>query len=277
MIRLIFIPLLVFSFFSVNAQVPALSNYWQMELDKKNENIRIQDSVAHAQDSLQMLWVKAPLANRPNQFLDSLKNAYTFKDGNFLTWKKQLGKFSNYTIKVKEKSHRSSWVLWTFGVILFLFSLIKVFYSSQLRGIMIGFYNNNVFLQLNKEEGLFNRWPFVLLFLLFSFVIGLFIFLGAQTYLSVFYNPNIELFLLLSVVVFVLILLKVLVTKALGYIFEVSFLSREYISALYLCYFNGAIYLLPVLLAFLFLPVQLIDVLFVIYFSYNFYGYRFLL
>lgn len=262
MIRFILIFFFILPFFSVNAQVSTPSDYWQMQLEKDAELMRIQDSVQHAQDSLQMLWVNAPMKNRPNQFLDSLKEVYTVKDGQFIIWKKKFANSSKYTVQIKEKAHRSRWSLWAFGVILFLFSLIKIFYTPQLKGIILGFYDNNVFIQLNKEEGLFNRWPFILLFMLFSFVVGLFFFLGARTYLSVFYNPTIQLFFLLSGVVFVLILLKVLATKALGYIFEVGFLSREYISILYLCYFNGAIYLLPVLLAFLFLPSQFIDGLF---------------
>ena len=263
MIRLIILLFIGLPFFNATAQNTAQLPYWQLELEKQAERIRIQDSIQQAQDSLRMFWVKAPLENRPNQFLDSLKEAYTVKDGSFNTWNEKFAKFSTNAVQTKEKSHRSRWSLWAFLIILFLFSLIKLFYSPQLKGIILGFYNNNTFIQLNKEEGLFNRWPFILLFLLFSFVIGLFIFLGAQSYLSIFYTPNIQSFFLLSGVVFVLILLKVLVTKALGYIFEVKFLSREYISTLYLCYFNGAIYMLPILLAFLFLPSRHIDFLFV--------------
>jgi hypothetical protein len=57
--------------------------------------------------------------------------------------------------------------------------------------------------------------------------------------------------------------LKVVVVKLLGFVFEVQPLAKEYNSILFLSYFNGAIFLLPVLATLAFLPQIQIDYWFV--------------
>lgn len=252
------------SFFSLSAQVSYQPNYWQLELERKAEIARIQDSTFHAQDSLQMLWIIAPSKNRPNQFLDSLKEVYTIKGGSYSAWKMHLNQGDGHQEIANVKPYRAVWVIGVFGLIIALFATIKLYYTPQLVGMMHAFFSNTAFFQLNKEENIYNKWPFVLLFILFSFVVGLFVFLGAEAYYPSVFSGSVQFFLLISVAVFLIVLLKVLATKALGYIFEVKALAKEYISILYLCYFNGALYLIPVLLIFLFSTQDIIDILFIV-------------
>jgi hypothetical protein len=59
-----------------------------------------------------------------------------------------------------------------------------------------------------------------------------------------------ELFLFLSVLVMGMFALKILVLRVLGFLFDVKRLVREYVSVLYLSYFNAAILFLPIVIAF---------------------------
>lgn len=242
-----------------SAQQP---NYWLQELERNAEKRRVQDSIFQVQDSLIMIWVKAPIKDRPNQFLDSLKENVTVKDGLYSNWNNKFNKNKAKRISTPLKMEREKWVLYTFALILLLFSVFKVFYSSQLRLMMHAFYNNTAFIQLNKNESIFNKWPFVLLFILFSFVAGLFLSMGFEALFSIQKANPILTFLYTSVVIFLLILVKIWAIKFLAYVLEIRSLAKEYVSMLYLSYFNSSIILLPILLAFLFLPVNEVAFLF---------------
>src|SRR5690554_1911041 len=74
------------SFFMGSAQEVPVQNYWQLKLEREMEEMRRQDSIVHAKDSLQMLWVKSPSLDRPNQFIDSLKAVYTVENGDIIAW-----------------------------------------------------------------------------------------------------------------------------------------------------------------------------------------------
>jgi hypothetical protein len=59
-----------------------------------------------------------------------------------------------------------------------------------------------------------------------------------------------ELFLFLTALVIGLFTFKIIVLRVLGFLFDVKRLVREYVSVLYLSYFNAAILFLPVVIAF---------------------------
>lgn len=252
-------------FFNSQAQVLPVQNFWQMEMERKMENDRIQDSIYQAQDSLQMLWLKPPSTERPNQFIDSLKGIYTVKNGDLFAWRSQFkGKEDNLT-KGEMKKHREIWLLLILGLILLFFSILKFNYSAQLTAMMHAIYNDTALTQLNKAEKIYSRWSFILLYILFGFVFGMFIFLGVGSFYASTFSNGIMPYIIISLGIVFYFSLKILIVRALGFVFEVQSLTKEYNSMLFLGYFNSAIFLLPIIIAFAFLPQMLVDRLFVFF------------
>lgn len=257
---LFFISCLIFA--NSKAQVPSASQYWQMEMERKMEALRIQDSVAHAQDSLQMLWLKAPSPERPNQFLDSLKDAYTVNSSDLTQWRVKFGTPEGSLTVSQLKAQREVWVIIVIGVLILLFAILRINYSYHLEAMLHAIYSSTVLTQINKAEKFYNRWAFVFLYVLFGFVYGMFFFLGARSYFTAGIGYSPLLYIAISLGVLIYLSVKVFVVKLLGFIFENPLLSKEYNSILFLSYFNAAIFIFPVILAFAFLPNTEINWLF---------------
>jgi len=221
------------------------------------EKKRIEDSVRHVQDSLQMQWVKMPDANRPNLFLDSLKDLYTVKDGDFFTWHSQFkDTIENFKAGIP-KHIRDGWVMGVVITLLLFFAIIRVSYPNEIMIIVQAFFNNRVLAQISKEENLFNSWPFVFLYILFGFTIGLFLYLiNTFTQLGGIVE-GFNLYLVFSLSILVLFSLKIVTLRFIGFLFDVPRLVREYVSILYLSYFNTALMFLPAVIIMAFSPKKL--------------------
>ncbi len=208
------------------------------------------DSIKAIRDSLAVVWIKAPDPNRSNPFLDSLINLYKVENLDFSAW---AAKFPKKDKHDNEGVLRPSGETWVIGVILFLiifFGLIRYFFPAELNSIVMAFYSNQILARINKEDSLFNSWPFVFFYLLFGLIIGLYLYLSGK-YMQLSYELNgFELFLFLSASVIGLFTFKIIALRALGFLFDVKRLVREYVSVLYLSYFNAAILFLPVVIAF---------------------------
>ncbi len=212
------------------------------------------DSVRHVQDSLAVVWIKAPDPLRPNRFLDSLIKLYTVDNLDFTSW---AARFPKKVDRYNEGKPRPTGESWIMGVILFLvlfFAMIKFFFTKELSSIVQSFYSNQTLGQINKEDNLFSSWPFVFLYVLFGLIIGMYLYLSGK-YLQLSYSVDgFELFLLLSVIVIGLFTIKIVVLRLLGFLFDIRRLVREYVSILYLSYFNSALIFLPLVIAFSLTP-----------------------
>jgi hypothetical protein len=214
----------------------------------------IRDSVRHVQDSLSMQWVGAPDPNRPNRFVDSLIALYMVENLDFSAWAAKLPrKISRYD----EGQSRPQGEVWVIVVVLFLvlfFAIIRFFFSKELSSIFRSFFSNQMLGQINKEDNLFNSWPFVFLYVLFGLVIGMYLYLTGR-YLHLSYPfEGVELFILLSFLIISLFTIKILIIRLLGFLFDIRRLVREYVSILYLSYFNTALLFLPLVIAFSLTP-----------------------
>lgn len=212
------------------------------------------DSIKHVQDSLAVVWIKMPDKNRPNQFLDSLITLYKVENLNFAAWAAKFPKKSNRYDEGRPLQKGETWII---AVILFLvmfFSLIKYFFNKELSSIMESFYSNQILSQINKEDNLFSSWPFVFLYILFGLIIGMYLYLSGK-YLQLSYPlDGFKLFMVLSAVVIGLFTIKIIVLRLLGFLFDIRRLVREYVSILYLSYFNSALIFLPLVIAFSLTP-----------------------
>lgn len=197
-----------------------------------------------------MVWIKAPNPERPNRFLDSLISLYKVENLDFRSW---AGKFQKKSLRYDEGSPRPYRETWVIVVVLFLvlfFALIRFFFPAELNTIIHAFYSNQTLSKINKEDTLFSSWSFVFLYLLFGLITGLYLYLSGK-HLEISYPAEgFELFIYLSAVVVGLFTLKIIALRIVGFLFDVKRLVREYVSVLYLSYFNAAILFLPVVIAF---------------------------
>jgi hypothetical protein len=227
----------------------AQSNSW---LDSASIESRSEypDSIKAIKDSLSMAWIKAPDPNRPNRFRDSLINLYKVENLDFKAWAAKFPKKNSRFDEGKLRPFREPWVILLVLFLVLLYAVVRFFFPTELNSITHAFYSNQVLSKLNKEETLFNSWPFVFLYLLFGLILGLYLYLSAN-YFGISYRvEGFRLFLYLSAVVLALFTLKIVVLKIVGFLFDATRLVRDYVSVLYLSYFNAAILFLPIVIAF---------------------------
>lgn len=227
----------------------ALSNSWLDSASIENRSV-YPDSTKAIKDSLSMVWIKAPDPNRPNRFRDSLINLYKVENFDFKAWSAKFPKKNSRFEEGTLRPFRESWVILLVLFLVLLYAVVRFFFPTELNSITHAFYSNQVLSKLNKEETLFNSWPFVFLYLLFGLILGLYLYLSAN-YFGISYRvEGFILFLYLSATVIALFTLKIIVLKVVGFLFDATRLVRDYVSVLYLSYFNAAILFLPIVIAF---------------------------
>nr|WP_121269550.1 DUF4271 domain-containing protein [Pedobacter schmidteae] len=148
------------------------------------------------------------------------------------------------------------WVLGVIALLMVLFASLKISFSKQLQTIVQSFFSNRILNNLNKEDNLFTSWPFLLLFVQFGFTIGMFFYLVTQYYHMSFADSGFRFYLSISILIVVLYVLKIVLLRALGYLFNIQKPVNEYISILYLSYFNIALMFIPLVIAFALSPLK---------------------
>lgn len=218
------------------------------------------DSLKAVGDSISMVWIKKPDPNRPNRFLDSLIALYKVENLNFTAWAQKFKMKANRYDEGQPRPHGETWIIGVILLLLLFFALIRYFFSRELGSIVQSFYSNQILSQMNKEDNIFSSWPFIFLYILFGLNIGMYLYLSAQ-YLQLTYSVSgFELFLLLSLLVIGLFTIKIIILRLLGFLFDIKRLVREYVSILYLSYFNAAIIFLPLVIAFSLTPARFAEI-----------------
>ena len=225
------------------------SNTWLDSTTIVNKS-QYPDSIKALKDSLSMVWIKAPDPNRPNRFLDSLINLYKVENLDFKAWAAKFPKKNSRFDEGTLRPFRESWVIVLVLFLVLLYSLVRFFFPTELNSITHAFYSNQVLSKLNKEDTLFNSWPFVFLYLLFGLILGLYLYLTAKYFGISYPVEGFKLFLYLSAIVIALFTLKIIVLRIVGFLFDSTRLVRDYVSVLYLSYFNAAILFLPIVIAY---------------------------
>ncbi len=226
-----------------------------VKLIKRIAEKRALDSVKRLQDSLQFLWVKHPDPQRTNLFLDSLRDVLLIKKADAVRWALTAGsgmngKHAGEVLKVT----RDRWVLLVIGGLLLFFAILRRAFANEVYAIAQAFFSNRTLGQINKEDNLFTSWAFVFLYVLFGFTIGMFMFLAGSYYTPDGHSHQINEYLTYTFLVLLLFTLKIVITRVIGFIFGVQRLVREYVSILYLSYFNAALLFLPLVLVLCLVP-----------------------
>ena len=148
------------------------------------------------------------------------------------------------------------WVIGVTGLLLVLFAVLRNSFSKQMQTIIQSFFSNRILNNLNKEDNLFTSWPFLLLFIQFGFTIGLFFYLMARHYELSYIAGDFQFFVTVSLIIVALFAFKIILLRLLGYLFNIQKPVNEYISILYLSYFNISLIFIPLVVAFALSPLK---------------------
>ena len=177
--------------------------------------------------------------------LDGLIKNYIPKDNSILS------------VQVGDKLPKGDiWVLATILVLIIMFAVLSQTFSKQLQAIVQSFFSNRALNNLNKEDNVYNSWPFLILFAQFGFTIGLFFYLAAQFKELSQVQSGFQFYITISLLIIGFYGLKIIVLKLLGFIFNIRKPIGEYVSILYLSYFNASLLFMPLVLAFALSPLK---------------------
>jgi hypothetical protein len=205
-------------------------------------------------DSVATQYIRYPDSTRINMFVVAMMNDTTvfYKGYGFLDIHLKAKSV------VREGSTRVKREQWTIGVIILLLmyaGVLNLVMGKDIEIVFRSFYNKRS-VQAGKEESLLNSRAFIALFVLFGLTSGLFIYQVSAAYDKFYSITGFQLFVSLSVVIVVLFALKLLVLRFIGFIFNVNKVVGDYISILYLTYFNIAFVFLPLTLCFCLLATR---------------------
>ncbi|MDB5136208.1 MAG: hypothetical protein JWP37_2811 [Mucilaginibacter sp.] len=229
----------------------------------KNGHLPLLDSVAQAiqvrdefvSDSIATMYIRQADPARHNQLVDSLFKKYLYKGYGFL----DIPSTSKSLLREgRGRQTRDQWVVVIIIGLLLYTAVLNRIMSKDFESVWQSFYSKRMLTQVSKEDGLISSWTFVALFLLFGLTFGLFLYQLAAYY-HVFYSiSGFQLFIWLSFIIIALFAVKFLILKFIGFVFNINKLVSEYLSVLYLTYFNIAFVFLPVAVCFSLLTNQLI-------------------
>jgi len=214
--------------------------------------------VRHVHDSLSREYVFLNEA-RANPLLDSLRQHIVVEGNDFIRWMGFMDSLSEakagHAAEVAvTKFVRPVWVIVVLLLLILGIGLVRLFFTSLFRNIVQAYYDKQVLQNISKEDSVLTSWPYIFLYILFSFSLALFL----LVYVSAFRDMEVlslSNFFRLSGSVALLFAAKILVLRLIGSVFEIQRLVREYIVVLYLVYFNSMLILIPGLLIFTFVPV----------------------
>ena len=215
---------------------------------------------AHEQymrDSVAMQYIKAPDSAMYREYVQRIIDENTFK-GSFLNLHQKL---KNTMKEGHHRQTRDQWIVFLIIGLLLYTGLVNLVLNKDIKVVLQSFYSKRIISQAGKEEGYINFWSFVTLFLLFGFTFGLFLYQLAGYY-NVYYSiSGVRLFTSLSFVILSLFAVKFVILKIIGFIFDINKMVSEYISVLYLTYFNVAFVFLPVAVCFSMIDARLVPYL----------------
>jgi hypothetical protein len=197
-------------------------------------------------DSLTFQFLK-PEKSRPNLYFEYLVQHFFVKDKSLLHPARSIKvRKINYGLG-NPINQQPTWLFISIILLIGAFVAVKVVFKSQLTIVLRAFYDTKVFHQLSKEDHILASWPYIFLYLIFSFSVGILISLILIQTNNINLKIDFTTFLLISLFVFFVCSAKILVLRLLGYFFRLQKLEKEYIKIIYLTYFNVLFFLLPII------------------------------
>jgi hypothetical protein len=156
---------------------------------------------------------------------------------------------------------RDQWIIIIIIGLLLYTAILNIAFNKNIKNVFLSFYSKRALVQAAKDDAQINFWAFIGLFLLFGLTFGLFLY-QLTSYKSIYYSMSgFRLFTSFVLIILLLFAIKFLVLKFVGFIFDIQKLVTEYVSILYLTYFNIAFVFLPVTVCFSLLAAQFIPIL----------------
>lgn len=247
-------------------------SYCQISSGEEDLVIDNQDSFSNwqrVQDSINYNYLIPGNFRHANYLLDSIKAIVVVDDNNFVEWISNMNALKSHDniYEPSEGPLKNKRPLWLLLVILVLFigvGLVRFFFYMNFQNIVYGFYDSRVFQQLNKEDSLLTSWPYIFLYGIFAFSCGLLLLVLN----NVFLDQNVITFvsfLKVSLAISLFFILKIIIIRFIGLLFELEKIVREYIVFLYLLYFNSVLIIIPLLLMIVLLPVDYLRLLFILF------------
>lgn len=192
--------------------------------------------------------------------------------------------FKTSDLKGKDKVHvgilkyeRKRWVLFTSLFLFLAFAIVRFFFSSDVKLIVSAYFNERIIVQVSKEDTILTSWPFIFLYLLFSLALSLFVCIFYAYILQRFDFLSFTNYLKISAIIAIIFALKIGFIRFIAFVFEIQRLVKEYVTILYLIYFNSLLFLLPVVLVVSLVPLEYLSYIFsftviigIMLFSYRF-------
>jgi len=229
----------------------------------QKEHVPLLDSVAQAiqardefvADSISKAYIIPADPQRHDQLIDTLLKKYLYTGYGFLDIP---SKSTSILREGRSRQTRDQWIIIIIIGLLLYTAILNRIMSKDFESVWQSFYSKRMMSQVSREDGMINSWTFLALFLLFGLTFGLFLYQLAAYYHKFYSISGFQLFISLSFVILVLFAVKFLILKFIGFVFNINKLVSEYLSVLYLTYFNIAFVFLPVAVCFGLLTDQLI-------------------
>ncbi|MES2807773.1 MAG: DUF4271 domain-containing protein [Bacteroidota bacterium] len=213
------------------------------------------------QDSIAMQFIRFPDSTMTSQAAQQFVKEHMYSGFQFL----DIPYKSKSTLRSGHiRQPRDPWVIiMVIGLLLYT-AILNLAMHKDVRNVVLSFYSKRALVQTNKDDTQINFWAFLGLFLLFGATFGLFLYQLA-VYKSIYYSVSgFRLFSSFAVIILLLFAVKFLVLRAIGFIFDIHKVVTEYVSVLYLTYFNIAFVFLPVTVCFTLLATQFIPALLIV-------------
>jgi hypothetical protein len=209
-------------------------------------------------DSLAFQYIKYPDTNVSKEVAQQYLHDHLYSGNGFLDipFKSKSTLRNGHT-----RQTRDQWIITIIIGLLLYTAILNIAFNKNIKNVFLSFYSKRALVQAAKDDAQINFWAFIGLFLLFGLTFGLFLYQLAS-YKSIYYSVSgFRLFTSFVVVILLLFAIKFLVLKFVGFIFDIQKLVTEYVSILYLTYFNIAFVFLPVTVCFSLLAAQFIPIL----------------
>lgn len=162
------------------------------------------------------------------------------------------------------KIYRPLWVLMTASFLFLCVGMVRLIFPTEFKIIIEAYYRERLLQQVSKEDSIATSWPYVFLYGVFSFALGLFIVVLVSEFKDKEFLTVANYFRA-SAIIAMLFILKILAIRFVSLVFELEKIVREYVAVLYLVYFNSMIFLLPFLLFAILLPASYFTILLILF------------
>lgn len=210
-----------------------------------------------------------PSTDRPNKLLEQFLSDIEHRSVNpvaALDYMQSINKSSESIPhgQGEIKSERPVWVLVVVFLLFLAVALVRLAFPGDFTMIVQAYYDERTLQQVSKEDNMLTSWPYIFLYLIFSLALGLFIVLLESSF-ERFDVLSLENYLRTALLVALLFIIKILLIRFISFVFEIDRLVREYVTVLYLVYFNSMLFLMPFLLTVTLVPTTYFKILLILF------------